>query len=539
MRYLVPALACAALATRTPAQLHPADPEFAAGSVRVDDAIYPYRLLRPEVGRRDELRPLVVFLHGAGERGSDNEKHLSWLPEVMARPELRQRWPSYLLAVQCPAGERWVDTDWANERSESMQARPTPAMRAVLLALDEVLASESVDPARVYLAGLSMGGYGAWDLATREPDRFAAVLTAAGGGDERQVGRLLGLPVCVYHGTADRVVPVARSRSMVDALRRIGGEVIYHELEGVGHDSWRQAFAVDGALPWLFAQDQRQQRRGTFATYAVVPSPDRIQLEGGRFTLAADARCVAVGDGAEAGTMVAQLVSQFSGRTLTAATEPAQPGDVEIRLDPDQADAIVVDVDAVLQISLRDRDMVARAAALLVQMIGTWPGASCPRGILAIRELPGGGCIRVGTGGGAWTAVELESLLRAAWLYGAATVVGSRFDDLDAFLGTEEATRLRGVASRLGIEFCDVDHALPAADFVVELDGAVTPASLLSQPCPVDARWSIACPAVAAGEQLEMLGVALPCVAERAMRPEAHVHVGGVLSRTGATLRAR
>jgi predicted peptidase len=211
------------------------------------------QLLAPptiEPGRR---YPLVVFLHGAGERGRDNEKQLKYLPTWMAEPALRERHPCFLLAPQCREDERWVDISWADKKS-TPQGPPTTDMLAVIAALNAVITAEPVDPGRIYLTGLSMGGYGSWDLAARQPERFAALLPICGGGDEATAPRLAKLPIWCFHGDADQVVPVERSRSMIAAVRAAGGGPKYSELSGVDHDSWTPAYRDPAVLDWMFAQ---------------------------------------------------------------------------------------------------------------------------------------------------------------------------------------------------------------------------------------------------------------------------------------------
>jgi predicted peptidase len=211
------------------------------------------QLLAPpaiEPGRR---YPLVVFLHGAGERGRDNEKQLKYLPTWMAEPALRERHPCFLLAPQCREDERWVDISWADKKS-TPQGPPTTDMLAVIAGLNAAIAAEPVDPGRIYLTGLSMGGYGSWDLAARQPERFAAILPICGGGDEATAPRLAKLPIWCFHGDADKVVPVERSRTMIAAVRAAGGDPKYSELPGVGHDSWTPAYRDPAVLDWLFAQ---------------------------------------------------------------------------------------------------------------------------------------------------------------------------------------------------------------------------------------------------------------------------------------------
>lgn len=217
-----------------------------------------YRLLRPATiaddGRHSHRYPLVLFLHGAGERGNDNTKQLKYLPTWLADPALRQRHPCFVLAPQCRMDERWVDVSWADAKSTPQPATPTVDLAAATKALEETLVQEAVDPTRIYLTGLSMGGYGTWDLAARMPDRFAAILPVCGGGDDRVAARIAALPIWCFHGDADTAVPVDRSRTMIAALKAAGGRPIYSELPGVGHDSWTPAYRDGFVLDWLFSQ---------------------------------------------------------------------------------------------------------------------------------------------------------------------------------------------------------------------------------------------------------------------------------------------
>jgi predicted peptidase len=223
-----------------------------------DTVEFRYRLLRPASVAGDERDghryPLVLFLHGAGERGNDNLKQLKYLPTWLADPALRQRHPCFVLAPQCRMDERWVDVSWADEKSTPQPTTPTVDLAAATKAIEQTLMREAVDPARIYLTGLSMGGYGTWDLAARMPDRFAAILPVCGGGDDRVADRIAALPIWCFHGDADTAVPVDRSRTMIAAVKAAGGRPIYSELPGVGHDSWTPAYRDGFVLDWLFSQ---------------------------------------------------------------------------------------------------------------------------------------------------------------------------------------------------------------------------------------------------------------------------------------------
>ena len=213
-----------------------------------------YRLMRPAVVEPGTKYPLVLFLHGAGERGDDNEKQLAYLPTWLAEDAWRRKYPCFVLAPQCRTDSRWADFNWSDKTSVPQKPQPTADLAAAVAALDAVVKAEPVDPGRVYLTGLSMGGYGSWDLAARMPERFAAVIPICGGGDEATAPKLKALPIWCFHGDADAVVPVERSRTIVEAVKAAGGNVTYTELEGVKHDSWTPAYRDPATLDWLFRQ---------------------------------------------------------------------------------------------------------------------------------------------------------------------------------------------------------------------------------------------------------------------------------------------
>ena len=211
-------------------------------------------MLRPLEPRENERYPLVLYLHGADERGTDNEAQIKYLPTWMAMPELRNNYPCFLIAPQCRPDRLWVETPRAFDRAQPRQA-PGPQMQVVINILEDVIANCPVDVRRLYLTGLSMGGYGSWDLATRLAERWAAVAPICGGGDELYADRLVGVPVWAWHGSADEVVPAVKSRRMIEAIRQAGGEPRYSELSQVGHDCWTHAYTdADGVVPWMFSQ---------------------------------------------------------------------------------------------------------------------------------------------------------------------------------------------------------------------------------------------------------------------------------------------
>ncbi|MGE0609423.1 MAG: dienelactone hydrolase family protein [Pirellulales bacterium] len=222
------------------------------------DEVFRYRLLKPSKIEPGKKYPVVLFLHGAGERGHDNTMQLLYLPEQMSRPEWREKFPCFLIAPQCREGQQWVEVPWSDPKSSPMK-QPGSQMRVVMRILQKVRKEQPADERRVYLTGLSMGGYGTWDLAARHPEWFAAAAPICGGGDEQAAGKLKDMPLWAFHGDQDNAVPVGRTRSMIEAVRQAGGKPKYSELPGVGHNSWVPAYGdPEGLIPWMFEQAMRK-----------------------------------------------------------------------------------------------------------------------------------------------------------------------------------------------------------------------------------------------------------------------------------------
>lgn len=260
------AILCCGTAASAPAVAQPGAPEvlelvekvFEARTYVADDgAKLPYRLAQPLATEPDQKYPLVLFLHGAGERGDDNLRQgVHGLPE-MARDEFRRRYPCYVVAPQCPSESMWAKVAWASER-HTMSEEPAAPMQHTLAVIAQLREEFPIDPQRIYATGLSMGGYGVWELAAREPELLAAAAPICGGGDEAQAERIAQLPLWAFHGGADPVVKPIRSQRMIAALRAAGGQPIYTEYDGVGHDSWTATYANQLLWDWMFAQRRGQ-----------------------------------------------------------------------------------------------------------------------------------------------------------------------------------------------------------------------------------------------------------------------------------------
>jgi predicted peptidase len=213
----------------------------------------PYRLLKPENYDANVRYAIVIFLHGAGERGDDNQAQLKNGVGVFAKPANRKAFPCFVFAPQCPQKHAWSAV--AGKLDPLTQGKnPTDPTRLALEAVDALMKEYSIDPDRQYITGLSLGGYGTWDLITRYPDRFAAAVPICGGGDYSKAALAVNVPIWAFHSADDPAVNVERSRTMIKVIRDAGGHPKYTEYNGLGHDSWDKAYAEPDLLPWIFAQ---------------------------------------------------------------------------------------------------------------------------------------------------------------------------------------------------------------------------------------------------------------------------------------------
>ncbi len=218
----------------------------------------PYRILLPKNYASGKRYPLLLFLHGAGERGRDNALQLTHGASLFIRPDVRAKYPAIVVFPQCPKDQYWASVVREPQRQHwdfPLWETPGAPMALLLEWLDALVQQERVDARRLYVAGLSMGGMGTFELLARQPHRFAAAIPICGGGNALAVPLYARhTALWVFHGDADAVVPVALSRKMVQAIRAAGGRVRYTEYANVNHDSWTPAFAEPDLLKWLFSQ---------------------------------------------------------------------------------------------------------------------------------------------------------------------------------------------------------------------------------------------------------------------------------------------
>lgn len=233
---------------------------FTERTAAVDGVLTRYRIYEPP--GLAAASPLILFLHGAGESGTDNlaQTTVGIGPAILQQPE---RFPALVVFPQASQGYGW--------RGFNMQA--------AFAALYDAEREYNVDRCRVYVTGISMGGYGTWLAALLQPERFAAIVPICGGLDVaaaiaagvvaandprgNAAVRLATVPQWVFHGAADNIIPVEESRLMVAALQRSGTPVTYTEYANVRHNSWDAAYAEPELLPWLLQQTRRAAPTGS------------------------------------------------------------------------------------------------------------------------------------------------------------------------------------------------------------------------------------------------------------------------------------
>lgn len=214
-----------------------------------------YRLLTPEENAKGKKFPLVIFLHGAGERGSDNEKQLVHGSRMFLNPVNREKYPAYVLFPQCPKDGYWAYSQRPSsfDRLTADEEMP-PIFKAVKGLIDSYIANPDIDKKRVYIIGLSMGAMATYDMVIRFPEIFAAAIPICGYVKPDRLASVKDVSFRIFHGDADPVVPVEGSRNAYKALKKAGVDVELYEFPGCDHLSWNPAFNRPDFMEWLFKQ---------------------------------------------------------------------------------------------------------------------------------------------------------------------------------------------------------------------------------------------------------------------------------------------
>jgi predicted peptidase len=236
---------------------------YTSESFTKDRQRLPYRILYPENFNQKERYALLLVLHGAGERGNDNELQLTHGASLFVKEDVRKKFPAIVVFPQCPA-----DSYWSNVKIEEQDERrtfnfreggePTEAMALLLDLIDGFLKKPYVDLQRIYIGGLSMGGMGTFEILSRKPDLFAAAFVICGGGHPKTVKAFArNVPLWIFHGAKDDVVPLSFSEIMVRALKEAGANPRFTVYPDAEHDSWVPTFAEPDLLPWLFSNRRK------------------------------------------------------------------------------------------------------------------------------------------------------------------------------------------------------------------------------------------------------------------------------------------
>jgi predicted peptidase len=225
-----------------------------------DNDTLPYRLLLPFNYDASKKYPLILFLHGAGERGTDNESQLSHGADLFLRDSIRKNYPAIVLFPQCRQESFWSnvkrDTSKRGEDRLIFQTggKPTLAMRLLRQLLTQVIKTYPVEKKQIYVGGLSMGGMGTYEIVWRNPKMFAAAFAICGGADVASAPRFAKTPWWIFHGAKDDVVLPQFSQRIVTALEAIHADVKFTLYPEADHNSWDNAFAEPMLFPWMFSK---------------------------------------------------------------------------------------------------------------------------------------------------------------------------------------------------------------------------------------------------------------------------------------------
>ena len=213
-----------------------------------------YQLLYPDANKLRKY-PLVIFLHGSGERGSDNEAQLKWGVMNFATDQNMALHPAIVVAPQCPEKMAWSNETRGKVAGElTLNAEPSKPMRQVIGLIRQLITTMPVDTTRIYITGLSMGGFGTYDALERYPELFAAAVPVCGGGDISKVAAFAHIPLWIFQGAEDPAVDPIYALNMLEALTRAGAHPGFTQYPEVGHFSWIGAYSDPAMMDWLFRQ---------------------------------------------------------------------------------------------------------------------------------------------------------------------------------------------------------------------------------------------------------------------------------------------
>jgi predicted peptidase len=240
--------------------------EYLYREYREGTHVLPYRILPPVSFDSSKKYPLLVFLHGAFEKGTDNVAQLRIGGKYFLQEVYRTNFPAIILFPQCPPDDSWAYFETQLDSVSGLASkwyfpykkRPTPVSSLLKHCIDSLVLLDYVDPGRIYLGGLSQGGMGVFDLVARYPGTFAAAFPICGAGRVSTSRNFAGeVAMWLFHGEKDDIVPPRFSRDFYKQLKKLGADVQYTEYPGVFHNSWVNAFQETDLLPWLFSKSKK------------------------------------------------------------------------------------------------------------------------------------------------------------------------------------------------------------------------------------------------------------------------------------------
>lgn len=217
-----------------------------------------YRMLLPNNFDKNKKYPVLFFLHGAGERGNDNEAQLIHGAKLFLNPENRNNFPAIIIFPQCPQNDFWANVKFGDGKSSERfafqkGAQPNPSMKMLAALVNKIKSESYSDNNRFYIGGLSMGAMGTFELLRRKPNVFASAFAICGGDHVENVKKYKHVPLWVFHGAKDNVVPIQKSEIVVNELKRLGADVKFSVYPNANHNSWDPAFSEPDFLSWIFS----------------------------------------------------------------------------------------------------------------------------------------------------------------------------------------------------------------------------------------------------------------------------------------------
>jgi len=213
-----------------------------------------YRMLIPDWNTSRKY-PLIIFLHGSGERGNDNESQLNYGIVNLAQDKITSSYPAFIIAPQCPLNMNWANI-LPGKNGDDIRMLPSPSkpMQLLIELVQKLKKDFPIDTNRIYITGLSMGGFGVYDAIERYPNLFAAAIPVCGAGDTSKATAIAHIPIWIFHGSEDPTVSPVYSLQMLTALTKAGAHPGFTQYPEVGHFSLRGAYTDLQTITWMFRQ---------------------------------------------------------------------------------------------------------------------------------------------------------------------------------------------------------------------------------------------------------------------------------------------